>query len=293
MIRSMTGYGGATVDSEALQAAVTVRSVNHRYLDLSLSLPRPLQGLEGDVKRLVQTRIHRGRVELHVSARLCKEGACVVPGPRSYVASLVEALRTLQEEHGLAGEVRMSDVARFPGVLEIVEPAAPPSEETGRDLLGGVSQALAELEKMRVHEGECLSATLVDILGLIEAAADRIASLWEGERGSRVAVLMEKLRALREELSLEETRLYQDVVRFVERLDVAEELVRIRSHVVQARGMLGRSGACGKPLDFLAQEMAREAATIGSKSASAAITQEVVALKAEVERLREQVQNVE
>lgn len=293
MIRSMTGYGSVRTDSESLQLSVTARSVNHRYLDLALNLPRSLQGLESEVKRLVQARVHRGRVELHVSARLSREAGAVEVGPAPYVRSLVQTLRTLQKEHSLAGDIRVSDVMRFPGVLEVVEPQVELPQDTREEFLGGVDRALVELDKMRRAEGDRLAGALREILEDIEAGAERIASLWEQERGSRTAALLDKLRAVREELDLEEGRLYQEAVRFVDRQEVAEELRRLASHVAQARELLGRSGPCGKPLDFLAQEMAREASTIGSKSASASVTREVVALKAEVEKLREQVQNIE
>jgi uncharacterized protein (TIGR00255 family) len=293
VIRSMTGYGSARADSDALRLSVTARSVNHRYLDLSLNLPRTLQALEGDVKRLVQSHVHRGRVEVHVSARLSREGAGVEVGSFPYVRSLVETLRGLQKEHGLSGEVRLTEVMRFPGVLEVVEPDVEISEETRSEVMGGVDRALAALDEMRREEGESLRTALAEILAAIEAAAGRIAALWEQERGSRTAALLERLRGVREELGLEEGRLYQETVRFVDRQDVAEELQRLGSHLGQARGLLERPGPAGKSLDFLTQEMAREATTIGSKSQAGAVTREVVALRAEVEKLREQVQNVE
>jgi uncharacterized protein (TIGR00255 family) len=214
-------------------------------------------------------------------------------GSPPYVKRLVETLRTLQKEHGLPGDVRIAEVMRFPGVLEVVEPEVEITEETRNEVLGGVDRALGALDRMRRDEGESLRTALGGILVAVEVAAGRIATLWEQERASRTAALLERLRALREDLGLEESRLYQEAVRFVDRQDIAEELHRLGSHVAQARGLLERPGPAGKSLDFLAQEMAREAATIGSKSQASAVTQEVVALRAEVEKLREQVQNVE
>jgi len=134
---------------------------------------------------------------------------------------------------------------------------------------------------------------IASALDAVESAAARIAALSESEKQARHAAVVAKVTELRAELGLEDTKLYQEVVRLVEKGDVAEEVQRLRSHVTQARGLIGASGPCGKRLDFLAQELAREANTIGSKSASAALVREVVGLKAEVERLREQVQNVE
>ena len=292
-MKSMTGYGSAVRDSDAVRASVTARSVNHRYLDLTVHAPRRLLSLEPEIKRLVQRRVQRGRVEVVVQASLSgAEGEVVVAAP-ALVASLVDALRRIQEDHGLGGELRVGDVARFPGVVEVSEVAAGLDEERQRELLGVVEEALVALEQMRQAEGRHLQEVLLGALDAVEAATARIEALSAGERAARRDALLEKVRALREELGLDEARLYQEVVRLADRQDVAEEAQRLRSHVAQARAAVRGEGPCGKRLDFLAQEMAREANTIGSKVASAPLVDEVVALRGEVERLREQVQNVE
>lgn len=292
-MRSMTGYGTASLESEALRASVTARSLNHRYLDLTVHTPRRLQGLEPDVKRLVQARVQRGRVEVSISANLRQGEAEVVLAPPAVIGALVDALRRIQDEHGLPGELRAADVARFPGVLELTELGAELAEERRQELLGAVEKALAELEQMRRAEGQTLERVLLASLDAVEAAAARIEALSVTEREARRNVLMEKARTLRDELGLEDGRLYQEVLRLVDRQDVAEEVQRLRSHVAQARAAVAADAPAGKRLDFLAQEMGRETNTIGSKVASAALVQEVVALKSELERLREQVQNVE
>jgi uncharacterized protein (TIGR00255 family) len=288
----MTGFGSAQVESDRLRASVTARSVNHRFLDLSVHLSRRLAELEPDVRRLVQGRVQRGKVEVSVQARLQQDETVAVQAQHPLIAGLVRALREAQAEHGLAGEVLLSDVARFPGAFEVDGEGAELGEARA-DLLAAIERALEGLDVMRASEGRALLQVIGTALGAIEAAAARIASQSEAEKASRRETLLAKLAELRQELREEDTRLYQEVVRLVERADVAEEIQRLRSHVAQARGLLEESGPCGKRLDFLAQELAREANTIGSKSASAALAREVVALKAEVERLREQVQNVE
>jgi uncharacterized protein (TIGR00255 family) len=289
----MTGYGAAAVDSPEFRASVTARSLNHRYLDLTVHTPRRLQAIEIDVKRLVQARVQRGRVEVSIQASLRQGEAEVVLAPPAVVGALVQALRRIQDEHGLPGELGAADVARFPGVLELTELGAGLDEDRRQELLGAVDKALGELEHMRRTEGETLQAVLLGSLDALEAAASRIEALSLTERAARREALVEKARALRDELGLEDGRLYQEVVRLVDRQDVAEELQRLRSHVTQARAAVSADSPSGKRLDFLAQEMGREANTIGSKVASAALVQEVVALKSELERLREQVQNVE
>ena len=289
----MTGYGAAAVESDALRASVTARSLNHRYLDLTVHAPRKLQALEPEVKRLVQARVQRGRVEVSIQASLRAAEVEVVLAPPAVIGALVQALRRIQDEYGLPGELRAADVARFPGVLELAELGTGLDEGHRQEVLAAVEQALADLEQMRRVEGETLEAVLLTGLAAVDAAAGRIEALSGAERAARREALLEKARAVRDELGLEDGRLYQEVVRLVDRQDVAEEVQRLRSHAAQARAAVGGDGPCGKRLDFLAQEMGREANTIGSKVASAALVQEVVALKSELERLREQVQNVE
>ena len=294
MIRSMTGYGSAGLETEAVRAAVSARSLNHRYLDVTVHVPRRLQLLESVIKETVGRSVKRGRVELSVQASLAEGvGETVVPS-RPLVASLVRALRDMQNEFGLEGGVAVSDLVRFPGALERAEAPASVPDEASQALLGLVGQALEGLDTMRRAEGERLRAELVRALGAIEAAADGIERRALETREVRQATLMERVSALVAELGLEEGRLYQEVVRSVERHDVAEEIQRLRSHAAMARELVGGGdGPAGKRLDFLAQELMREANTIGSKVADADQVQAVVGLKAEIERLREQVQNVE
>jgi uncharacterized protein (TIGR00255 family) len=294
MIRSMTGFGSASLETEALRAAVTVKSLNHRFLDSTVHLPRPLQSIETDVKEAIGRGVGRGRVELSVQASLAEApGAAVVPS-RALVASLVRALRDMQNEFGLEGGVAVSDLVRFPGALERVETGDALSGEVRDRVLDLVGKALEGLDLMRRAEGDRLRAELDRSLGSIEGAASRLQARSEATREAQTAALVRKVRDLLGELGLDEARLYQEIVRAVERHDVTEELQRLRSHASTARELLAGDGApVGKKLDFLAQELMREANTIGSKIADAAAVQVVVSLKAEIERLREQVQNVE
>jgi uncharacterized protein (TIGR00255 family) len=216
----------------------------------------------------------------------------VVASPR-VVSSLVNTLRQIRSEHGLGGDVTIADVARFPGALEVVEAPSVADDGSRRAVLGLVDRALDDLDAMRRAEGERLAAELCERLASVASAAGRLAALSDETRSVRRAALVEKVRAVAAELDLNDARFYQEVVRLVDRSDVAEELQRLGSHVAQCRELVGQDEPSGKRLDFLAQELMREANTIGSKSASAPMAQEVVALKAEIERFREQVQNVE
>jgi uncharacterized protein (TIGR00255 family) len=289
----MTGYGTAAIDSAAIRGAVSVRTVNHRFLDMSIHLPRRLQGMEGDFKKSVQQRFERGRVEVSVHAAIADESEAALVTARPLAGGVVAALRGLQREHGLAGEVTVSDIARFPGALEVLEAASGVSDERRGEILAALDRALAEVAGMRAAEGASLGTELEAAFGRIDAGAGRVDGLNDDGKAARRELLTEKIRGLAAEIGLEDARVYQEVARVVERHDIAEEVQRLRSHVAQARAAVAGPGPCGKRLDFLAQEMAREVNTIGSKAATAAVTHEVVALKEVVERVREQVQNVE
>lgn len=292
VLRSMTGYGSAAIENDEVKASVTVRSLNHRYLDLSVHVSRRLLPLENDIRRAVQSRLQRGRVEVSLQASLREQEGEVLPN-RPLISGLVRALRDVQRDHGLPGEIQVTDLMRFPGAFE-AQDAGPALEDGHRDeLLRLLGEALDGLEQMRMAEGERLCVVLLSAVQAVEAAAQRIEGLLERERGPRLEALQAKARTLLQDLAMDETRLYQELARLVDRADVAEELQRLRSHAAQARAIVEAGGACGKRLDFLAQEMGREANTIGSKSDQAALAQEVVALKGEIERFREQVQNVE
>jgi uncharacterized protein (TIGR00255 family) len=294
LIRSMTGFGSAGREGEEMRATVTARSLNHRYLDVTVHVPRRLQPLEPEVKEAVGRAVRRGRVEVSVQATLAEGAAESVVPSRSLVGSLVRALRDMQNEFGLEGGVSVSDLVRYPGALERTEGPLEVSVEARQTLMGLVQEALAGLDAMRQAEGERLREELCRVLGAIEDAAEAVERHAAETLDERQGALREKVQALAGDLGLEDGRLYQEVVKAVERHDVAEEVQRLRSHAAMARDLLaGEDGPAGKRLDFLAQELMREANTIGSKVADAAQVQTVVGLKAEIERLREQVQNVE
>jgi uncharacterized protein (TIGR00255 family) len=292
-LRSMTGYGSAATETDALRAAVSVRSLNHRFLEVGLSLSRRVAALEPELKSLVQARLARGKVDVALKAAFPECADVVIVPAGGVIAGAVKALRAVRDEHGLAGDVQVSDIARFPGAFEAVEAAETLDEARKRALLELVTSALDALEAMRRAEGERLACELAERLDAIAAAAGCVEALSAAGKAARRDALLGKARELAGELGLEDVRVYQEVVRLADRLDVSEEIQRLRSHVTMARELLKEHAPQGKRLDFVAQELAREANTIGSKAAYAPLIHEVVGLKAEIEKLREQVQNVE
>ena len=293
MIRSMTGFGSASSIEPLLEASATVRTVNHRFLDLSVHLPRRLAGLEPEVRRRVQARLTRGKIEVAVSARFAQSPGGGVRAADALVKSLVTTLRALKEEYRLAGDVSVSDIARFPGALESADAVSAAAEAELQAVLALLDQALEAVDAMRRTEGEGLGRDLLACLDGLAQRATAVREKTDAGKTERRALLTQKVRELTEGLALEEARLTQEVARLVERSEVSEELQRLESHLAQCRSVIGAAGPSGKQLDFLAQELARETNTVGSKAVSAEVVSEVVAMKALVERFREQVQNVE
>jgi uncharacterized protein (TIGR00255 family) len=286
----MTGFGTAVSDDPALPVTVTVRSVNHRFLDLTLKTPSRLRSLEPDLRGLVAARLQRGKVELSVRvAGGLEEGPVRLSAARA--RSAAEALRALKDELRLDGGVTVSDVARVPGVLD--SPEAEGDVPSADKILGVARSALETLDATRQAEGAALKAELRAQLEEVRSRAARIGAKVEEGKAARAAALQARGRELLAELGLDSARFYQEAIRSVERHDVSEELDRLRSHATQSEKLLEEDREVGKRLDFFAQELMREANTIGSKAPSADVVAEVVGLKAVVERFREQVQNIE
>jgi uncharacterized protein (TIGR00255 family) len=294
-MRSMTGFGRASFEVQGIACDVEVRSVNHRYLDARVRLPRLLAAFEGDVRGRIQARFGRGKFDLSVNT---PAGAATDPHVEIDVEAVhryLGAAESLRAE-GVEGQLDIATLLALPGVSRFAEPEL--SADVLRSALtGAVDAALAALDEMRAAEGATLKADLLERVADVE----RSAGVLEGRSAEVQDSVRERLRRRAAQLEqetglLDEARLHQEIVMAADRLDVTEEIVRLRSHVEQFRAIV-KEGEGGKPvgrrLDFLLQEFGREANTIGSKGSDAPIAHEIVELKAQIERLREQVQNVE
>ena len=195
-LRSMTGFASAPIDSGAVKGSVTLRTLNHRYLDVAVHLPRRLQGLEPELRAALQGRVHRGKVEVSVRAALRDEKAEVMVAPRPVIAGIVRGLREIQAEHGLEGGVSVADVARFPGAVEVLDGDTAVDEAATGDILAGVRQALEGLDGMRRAEGGHLESDLRRGLDAVESAAARIEDLSAAGQAERRAALLAKGREL-------------------------------------------------------------------------------------------------
>lgn len=289
---SMTGFGRGEAGAAGRAYTVEVHSVNHRFLEVRCRLPRRLQGLEPKVQQALQGRFARGHFEVSVQEKDLGGGARRLSLDTALAREYAALLRGLQEELGLPGEVSLGLVASQRELIAIEEAEAP-VEEAWTALRPALETALQELAAMRRQEGEALVGALNRELAAIEAIQERILQ----RAPEAVAAQRDRLRARIAELlegrELDPGRLEQEVAILADRADITEECDRLRSHLAQFRATLAQGGPQGRRLDFLLQEMGREANTTGSKSADAALAHEVVELKAALERLREQVQNLE
>jgi len=296
LIRSMTGFGKAAFEVDGASFDVEIRSVNHRHLDVRARLPRALAGVEFGLKALVQERLERGKVDVTVTPSGGRETVTQIEVDELAVAGVVAAARELARAHGLDETLRIGEVLSLPGVTRVTE-REPDPEDLSHAFAAGFDEALAALTDMREAEGTALDREIRERLARVGALLGQVAERAE----TVVEAVREKLRKRTEKLAvdsglLDEVRLHQEIVIAADRLDITEETVRLESHIDQFGQVLDGAGpgvAVGRRLDFLLQEMGRETNTIGSKASDSDIAHHVVELKTELERIREQVQNVE
>ena len=292
MLKSMTGYGRVKAETAQQEITVEIRSVNHRYLDLNIKVPRIYGFLEEKIKSVLTAQLVRGKVDVYVTIR-AKDGADIKITPNMAVLDgYVKALRSIAAAYDIPCEMGALDLARLPDALSSEKEEAD-QESLTADMLGVLKQALLEHDAMCRREGENLCA---DILN----RADKIAGLVdfvEKRSPDSVSEYRQRLAARMADLldgsELQEQRILSEAALFADKVSVTEELVRLRSHLAQLKGLVADDKPVGRKLDFLVQELNREANTIGSKANDYEIAKTVVELKAEIEKIREQIQNLE
>jgi len=293
-MKSMTGFGRGSANGEHFNVAVEIKTVNNRYLDLHFRLSQELAPLEMDIRKLVGARLSRGRVDISISFDRTTDTTYEVN--RQLIGGYVNALREIQNEFDLAGDVDINTLARLPGALTTAREGLDEASRTGVE--NAVKEAVDDLERMRASEGAALAqemrmriANIEAEVPIIEDAAAGLVEAYRHRLQKRIAELV--ARGGGQGVELDAGRLAQEVAYLADRSDISEELVRLRSHLEQFRVALDTQGEVGKRLDFLLQELNREANTVLSKSTDVSIKDAGLAIKAEVEKLREQVQNVE
>lgn len=290
----MTGFGRGESSGETSLITVEARSVNHRHLDVALRLPKSLASLEPEVRKLVASRLERGRVDVAVqSAPAPGRAEQRVVVDAALAREYVDRARALAAETGLAGDVDLAWVIERPGVIRIEESEPPAPATLWPGLAEALGRALDELATQRTVEGASLAAALRALAADLESAVDLMAGRAPAGAARREARLRERLRSLVGDLGIDESRILTEAAAWAERTDITEEIARLRSHLDQLRSLLDKGGPVGRQLDFLIQELNREVNTVGSKVDDLEVSQTVVAAKGVIEKMREQAQNLE
>lgn len=292
MIRSMTGYGSAKGTVEGLEITVELKSVNNRYLDTSVRLPRSFLFAEEAIKSEVQSHISRGKVDVFISVDSSAAGDMTVKVNEPLLRGYIEAIRHISEEYSLANDMTALSVSRFPDVLS-VEKKDLDAEAISAGICAVAEEALRDFDAMRQREGAKLRD---DVLSRLETI-DRLVSAVETEAPKTVAEYRKRLEQKMQEVlgatGIDENRILAEAAIFADHIAVDEETVRLRSHMSQLTTMINGNSPTGRKIDFLIQEFNREANTIGSKCQNSQIAHVVVDLKSEIEKIREQIQNIE
>ncbi len=297
MIKSMTGFASLTRQAERAAVSVTIRAVNHRYLDVQVRVPAAWAELEGRLRARLQQRLARGRVELTVGIEPHGATPVEVVLNEPLLDALESALDRARARGVVQGPLTPGDLLRVPQALVVREAESGTSEEARRALADAVEAAVGEaveaLDAMRVREGDYLRAELADGLRTLVELVEQIArAAHEGQAAARERIA-QRVEQLGADLRLDPQAVAQEVVRYVARSDVSEELARLQGHVDHWQRLVDSAEPCGRPLEFLSQEMQRELNTIAAKADGARVGSLVVEAKSQLERLREQVQNVE
>jgi uncharacterized protein (TIGR00255 family) len=291
-MRSMTGFGRAAQSRGGVQVVVEVRALNQRFFELKTNLPRGWGEREAEIRKLVQQQVERGRVEVFVRATMVKPARMRLQVNEELARSYVTELRRLGRKLGLDGQLGIDAVLQRPEIFQVVEPEEDPG--AGADLAyEALRKALKALARERSREGRELQRDFEQRLRRLADALPRIESLAADARSTITANFNARMRELLAEAPINEKRLYEEALSAAHHGDISEEMTRLRIHLKAMGALLDRAGTVGKAIEFLLQEMGREINTIGAKSQDAQMSQIAVEMKGEIEKMREQVQNVE
>ena len=292
MVKSMTGYGRAVETVNGREFTVEIRSVNNRYLDCTVKLPRSFSFAEEAVKAAVKAAVSRGKVDVYISVRSETEADVQVTLNKPVVEGYLAAMRQMVSDYGVTDDISVSTLSRLSDVFVVDKPKAD-EDQLKADLLSVVEKALLAYDAMRVTEGLALendlrsrANTILELVAQVEELNPKTVSDYRKR-------LEEKMREVLENKSIDESRILTEAAIFADKVAVDEETVRLRSHLEQMNAMLSGNGGIGRKLDFLLQEMNREANTTGSKCSDVKVARIVVDIKAELEKIREQTQNIE
>ncbi len=292
MIRSMTGFGRSEFTDEEYRIIVEIKSVNHRYLDLGVKLPRIISKYEPEIRRTIREYAERGKVDMYITYEKLKSTGVTVRYDRDVAAEYIKYLTAMADEFGLSEELRPTKIARFPDVFTLEE-TYQADEKDYQALDRVIRDAASQFAASREKEGENLKKDIIgkmdELAALVDAVEKRVPVIISAYQEK----LTEKVKALLENAAVDENRIVQEVTIYADRVAVDEEIVRLRSHIEAVKDILTKGGAAGRKLDFIIQEMNREANTTLSKSDDREVTDIGIEMKTLIEKVREQVQNIE
>jgi len=292
MVKSMTGYGSAKGVSGAIDITVELKSVNNRYLDCNIRMPRVYSAIEDALKAAVTRSISRGKVDVFINIDSSKADNVTVKINKPVADAYMTVLRTLSDEYGLSGNISAIEFARFPDILQL-EKSETDTDALANDIVAVLEDALRDFDALRSREGENLAKDMNLRLNEIEKLTKKAEECSPKSVAEYRAKLEAKMAEVLQNKELDATRILMEAAIFADRVAINEETVRLKSHIEQLRIMLASREPVGRKLDFLIQELNREANTIGSKGNDTEMARIVVDLKAEIEKMREQAQNIE
>ena len=291
MIKSMTGFGRAKLVKDLREYQVEMKSVNHKYSDINVKLPRSISYLEEDIRKIVLSKIKRGKVEVFITFdNYSDEGKNIIIN-KEIAKVYINNLKELADEENISSNIEVTEISKLPDVLTIKN--VENEEKIKEEIVQAVTEATEKLVNMRKIEGEKIATDLLNRINNIDVIVKEISQLSTGLIEEYVVKLENRIKEILKTEQVDKTRLAQEVVIYSDKSSIEEELTRLNSHIAQFKDLLNSEDAIGKKLDFLIQEMNRETNTIGSKSVNLEITNKVIDIKTILEDIREQIQNIE
>lgn len=291
MIKSMTGYGRAKLSKDDREYQIEIKSVNHKYLDISVRIPKQLSYLEETIKKEIAKKVKRGKIDVFVTFENNSLEGKEIKINTELAKAYIEELKKLAEKENILSDIQVTEISKYPDVLNIQ--SSQDDEKITEEVLETVTIATDNLVQMRETEGNKISEDLLKRLNIINKKVEEIAKLSTGLIEEYVVKLEERINEILKNQEIDKTRLAQEVVIYADKCSIEEEVTRLNSHISQFKNLLNSNEAIGKKLDFIIQEMNRETNTIGSKANNLEITNGVIDIKTEIENIREQVQNIE
>ena len=292
MIKSMTGYGKSTLEINSRKYQVEIKSLNHRYLDISIRMPKQLSYLEETIKQQISSKISRGKIDVFISWENNSIEGRNIKINTELAKAYIEELRKLAKEENLSDNIEVNDIARYPDVLIVQENQE--DETIKNEIIEVVNKAVNNLVEMKQNEGIKIAEDLQKRLDYIQEEVNKVKEFSTGLINEYIVKLEERIKELLpNNQEIDKNRLMQEIVIYADKCSIEEEVTRLNSHIGQFKEFLKSDETVGKKLDFIIQEMNRETNTIGSKSNNLNITNGVIDMKTEIENLREQVQNIE